>query len=286
MLNNNYKAIWEKLEASKKRPKYASEIITVNYDEFAADVEKQDDDFVNKIVNSLYKGDIYILKNGFPKIFMENLRDKVFKIWNSSETSFHKMVEGCPDFHRRQDEKIAKKYVFESIRHSYYWFHWNGDPMSVIPEINKRWRVLKFLGGLNKHTYEKNTPKDGVVDRFQVARYLPGIGKSETHSDPYQNQRFFISVFMSKKGLDYKKGGFYVVKENNQFEDVEKCVDIGDISIGYATVMHGVDIIDPDQKPNWLTKDGRWWLGLYSNSSDMVLKRAQGVKVKIPSKFA
>ena len=50
--------------------------------------------------------------------------------------------------------------------------------------------------------------------------------------------------------------------------------------------MHGVDTIDPDQKPNWLTKDGRWWLGLYSNSSDMVSKRAQGVKVKIPSKFA
>ena len=111
--------------------------------------------------------------------WFEKLRDKVFKIWNSSETNFHKMVEGCPDFHRKQDEKIAKKYVFESIRHSYYWFHWNGDPMSVIPEINKRWRVLKFLGGLNKHTYEKNTPKDGVVDRFQVARYLPGIGKSE-----------------------------------------------------------------------------------------------------------
>ena len=133
MLNNNYKAIWEKLEASKKRPKYASEIITVNYDEFAADVEKQDDDFVNKIVISLFKGDIYILKNGFPKVFMESLRDKVFKIWNSSETSFHKIVEGCPDFHRKQDEKIAKKYVFESVRHSYYWFHWNGDPMSVIP---------------------------------------------------------------------------------------------------------------------------------------------------------
>ena len=91
---------------------------------------------------------------------------------------------------------------------------------------------------------------------------------------------------MSKKGLDYKKGGFYVVKENNQFEDVEKYVVIGDISIGYATVMHGVDTIDPDQKPNWLTKDGRWWLGLYSNSSDMVSKRAQCVQVKIPSKFA
>ena len=77
MLNNKYKSIWEKLELSKKKPIYASEIITVNYDGFAVDVEKQDGDFVNKIGNSLYKGDIYILKNGFPKIFMEKLDVKI-----------------------------------------------------------------------------------------------------------------------------------------------------------------------------------------------------------------
>ena len=77
-------------------------------------------------------------------------------------------------------------------------------------------------------TFEKNTPKDGVVDRYQVARYLPGIGRSETHSDPYLNQRFFISAFMSKKGVDYQSGGFYVVKEGNKFMDLENNIDVGD----------------------------------------------------------
>ena len=51
-------------------------------------------------------------------------------------------------------------------------------------------------------------------------------------------------------------------------------------------LSNGVDIIDPDQKSNWFTKDGRWWLGLYSNSSDMVSKRAQGARANISSKFA
>jgi len=58
-------------------------------------------------------------------------------------------------------------------------------------------------------------------------------------------------------------------------------VDIGDISIGYATVMHGVDTVDPDKKADWLANDGRWWLGLYSNSTDMVSNRATGKKVSI-----
>ncbi len=281
MLINKYKKKWELLELSKKRPEYASKIISVDYEEFALNVEKQNDAFVDQVVNSIFNGDIYILKNAFSKNFIENLKNKVFKIWHSSEPSFHKMVEGCPDFHRKQDDEIAKKYVFESVRHSYYWFHWNGDPMGVIPEINKKWRVFKFLGGQNKNNFEKNTPRDGVVDRFQVARYLPGIGRSQTHSDPYQNQRFFISAYMSKKGVDYDKGGFYVVDNKKEFKDIEKYVDIGDISIGYATIMHGVDTVDPDKKTDWLAKDGRWWLGLYSNSTDMVSKRATGKKVNI-----
>ena len=278
---NKYKVFWDKVEALGERPKYASKIITINYDEFAEKVEKQEDNFVEEIVNSLFKGDIYILKNGFSKYFMNDLRDKVFKIWSSTEPSFHKMIEGCPNFHRKQDEEIAKKYVFMSVRHSYYWFNWNGDSMSVNSEINKRWRIFKFLGGLKKDSFEKNTPKDGIVDRYQVARYLPGIGRSETHSDPYQNQKFFISAFMSKKGLDYKSGGCYVVKPGDKLLDLENDLDIGDISLGYATVMHGVDTIDPEKKPNWSSKDGRWWLGLYSNSTDMVSKRATGQKVNL-----
>ena len=281
MILNKYKATWEKIEALKNRPKYASKIVKIDYDYFAKKVEEQSDDFVKRITKSLFDGDIYILKSGFSKDFMDDLKEKVYKIWSSSESSFHKMIEGCPNFHRKQDEEIAKKYVFMSVRHSYYWFNWNGDSMNVNSEINKRWRIFKFLGGLNKDAYEKNTPKDSIVDRYQVARYLPGIGRSETHSDPYQNQKFFISAFMSKKGFDYSKGGFYVVKSDDKFLDLEDDLDIGDICIGYATVMHGVNTIDPTKKPDWESKDGRWWLGLYSNSTDMVSKRATGQKVKL-----
>ena len=35
-----------------------------------------------------------------------------------------------------------------------------------------------------------------------------------------------------------------------------------------------------------LLKDGRWWLGLYSNSTDMVSKRAIGQKMNIPRNFS
>lgn len=281
---NNYRKAWEKIDFPETRPVYARHIVEMDYEAFEAKVIAQDSDFVNEVVESLYAGDIYLLKQGFPKKFMTDLLEKVYSIWSQTPSSFHKMLEGCPDYHRTQDEEAAKKYVFESVRHSYYWFHWNGDPMEVIPEIMKRWRIFKFLGGYRFDEYEKNTPKDGIVDRFQVARYLPGIGRSETHSDPYQNQKFFISAFMSKRGIGYEKGGFYVVGPGNRLVDLEDRIEIGDLSIGFATVMHGVDRIDPDKKPDWTKKDGRWWLGLYSNSTDHVENRATGQPVRVALK--
>lgn len=207
---------------------------------------------------------------------MSDLLEKVHVYWNSTPPGFHKMVEGCPDFHRIQDEKIAANYVFRSIRHSCYFFHWNGDPLGIFPPIMERWRLLKFMAGYRFDEYEYNTPKDGVVDRIQIAQYPPKVGISETHSDPWQNQKIFISAFMSERGIDYEAGGFYVIRRDSAMIDVELGIDVGDIGIGYATVMHGVDRIDPDKDYDWTSKAGRWWLGLYSNSSDMVKQRATG----------
>ena len=275
---NRFQRLWEAIERPETQPQYAREIITRDYGEFARAVAAQEPRFVESVVQSLYAGDLYVLKHGFPQRFMVDLLNKVHDYWGKTPASFHKMVEGCPDFHRIQDEQIAAKYVFKSVRHSCYFFHWNGDPLGMIPPIMERWRVFKVLGGFPADAYERHTPKDGVVDRIQIAQYPPKIGISETHSDPWKNQRTFISAFMSKRGVDYHAGGFYVVGPGNVFIDVEPAIDVGDIAIGYATVMHGVARIDPHQECDWSSKDGRWWLGLYSNSSDMVKERATGVR--------
>ncbi|MBL4818734.1 MAG: hypothetical protein JKY15_05830 [Deltaproteobacteria bacterium] len=278
---NRYNELWNKIDNEDTRPRFARHIIEMAYDEFEAKVLEQNPGFVKETVESLYSGDVYLLKNGFSKQFMERLIDKVFHVFQSGPSRFYKMLEGCPNFHRIHDEEASKKYIFQSVRHSYYWFPWNGDSMGVNQGIMKRWRIFKFLGGFRLDEYENNTPKDGVVDRFQVARYLPGIGRVETHSDPFQNQRFFISGFMSKRGVDYEKGGFYVVSPGNKLKDIEEFVDVGDISIGYATILHGVDLVDPGRPVDWAKNDGRWWFGVYSNSTDAVPNRAIGKPVRI-----
>ena len=37
----------------------------------------------------------------------------------------------CPNFWRRQSEKVAKKYSVKAIKHATYFFRWNKDPICV-----------------------------------------------------------------------------------------------------------------------------------------------------------
>ena len=135
--------------------------------------------------------------------------------------------------------------------------------------------------GLESNAYEQNTPKDGVVDRIQIAQYPSRIGFLEPHSDPYLHQRLFFSGYMTKRGVDYEVGGFYLVGQKDEVVEVENDINVGDIGIGYATVWHGVAPCNKDKEPNWNSIEGRWFLSMYSNASDEVKDRHTGHPVKL-----
>jgi hypothetical protein len=137
------------------------------------------------------------------------------------------------------------------------------------------------LSGQRFDEYCRNTPKDGVIDRIQVVRYPSGAGMLETHSDPYLHQRLIISGYMSKRGEDFETGGFYMVGPEDQRVDMEGAIDVGDMLVAYATVLHGVDTVDAHQPVRWDSMDGRWFLSMYSNASDEVQHRHTGYAVKL-----
>ena len=63
--------------------------------------------------------------------------------------------------------------------------------------------------------------------------------------------------------------------------EVEHRIDVGDLGIGYATVYHGVAPVNKHKDPDWSNiNDGRWFLGLYSNSSDLQKNRVTSSQIK------
>lgn len=272
---------WKRLEENEPQPTRYRGIVVMPWVDFAERVAEESEEFVQMLTRSLYSGDLWVLGKSFSPAFMYDLQERTAAWMATRPASFHKMLEGSPDFHRIIDEEAGKKYSFKCCKHAAYFYRWNNDPLGIWQAITERWRVAKMAMGLEANAYESNTPKDGVVDRIQIVRYPPAIGYLEPHSDPWMHNRLFFSSYMSQRGVDYHGGGFYAVDRQDRAHELESLIEVGDSTLGYATVVHGVAPCDRGKTPSWEEKDGRWFLSLYSNASDEVPNRHTGHPVKV-----
>ena len=62
------------------------------------------------LILKLYSGDVLILKKAVNKKYINELKKLV--TFSTKNLNFYKR-EGCPNFWRRQDENIAKKYLLK-----------------------------------------------------------------------------------------------------------------------------------------------------------------------------
>jgi len=263
-----FKKEWAAIEDDATRPRRMRSIVKIPFSEFKHKVLAQDKAFVKEIVHSIYAGDVLVLRGAYTPEFIEHMKTSTFEWGKKSESSFHKMFEGVPDFHRIIDASVTKNYAIEAIRHIYYFFPWNNDPCKLMDAIYEKWRVIKFVGGYDQDQYTKNTPKDGIIDRIVLAQYPPGTGELETHCDPFKYQRTIMGTKMSRRGIDYEVGGLYFVDSQDREIDLEDQIELGDMYLSYATVYHGVKMIDPHKQTDWNKINGRWFMGLYSAVSD------------------
>ena len=278
---NIYKSMWDKYEKEEELPMFYKNIVEIEFNEFEKKVYEGNKFFAEKLVKSLLDGDVYLLKNSFHKSFLDKLKRETISSWKSMKSEFHKIYEGCPNFYRNITDDLSGKYAFKQIKQTQYFFPWNDDFFDLYKETYKRWRVLKYLSGFYRDVWEKDTPKNGIVDRIQIVKYPPNSGLLELHQDPYIYQKFFISVYLSKKGEDYEDGGMYFINKKKEKFLFENLVDIGDMSFGFGTIFHGVDISKPPKKELQDYTSGRWFMGLYSTVSDYVKNRHTGKPANI-----
>lgn len=275
-MNTNW--IWRDLEKNKPLPSRVRNVTHMRWVDFL-DFSRGNAPDISCMVESLYAGDIILLRGAFSPEWMRELKRKTVEWCAARPPKFYKMLDGSPDFHRVIDHELGLKYAFRQCKHSAYFYNWNDDPLQIFYDIYERWSPLKELMGLRPNEYRDNAPRNGVVDRVQIVRYPPGAGYLEPHCDPHLHQRLFISAYMSKRGVDYEGGGFYLVGANNEKVDLEEQIEVGDIAIGYATVMHGVaPCVGPT---DWAKDDGRWFLSLYANATDYSTKRHTGAAARL-----
>ncbi len=284
---NIYKQKWNEEIALHGMPTFYKGLRKIQFLEFKNAIDNDDKEYIFKIINDLVQGKVVLLKYAFSEDFVSNLKKKVKHFWKTNPDTFYKMLEGCKDFHRIITPEKAKNYAVGAVKHATYFFPWNDDPCKINNDIFNRWGYIKKLSGLNFDEFQNNTPKDGRVDRIQIAVYPPGFGELETHTDPINTTPLAISgYFSSLKNGDFKSGGFYCVKENKEKINLETEIDVGDMGFFCATLKHGVTAIDKDiassdyNNHDWSKGSGRWFLGLYTNDSDEKKNRTTSISYK------
>ena len=255
------------IEAKKSFPSVFRKLIHIEYKEFISKILKKEPYFVRDVVENLYSGDMYIIKNSLSKNRVDHIINEIHKFTQASPSKFYKMLEGVPNFHRWIGKDLINSYSIKYTKHSTHIFQWNEDIADVRKIIMEVCKPIKYLAGLSYDEFKNNTPKDLVIERLQIARYPP-TGFIETHVDANTLLRLVISGYLTTKGIHYEKGGFYLVDKDDKKFDIEDQIQAGDIGLFYASVRHGLDMIDPDGIADIKKKDGRWWFGLNVHNSD------------------
>ncbi len=291
MLNKSLNKYWQQLEKKHSAPSYVKKIKDLEFVDLKSAVENKKEKYLKSIIRNMYvKKEAYILKNAAPKNFKKTIIELANNYKKKRKSSFHKMLNGTPNFHRIIDKKITKKYSLYAIKHSFYFYNWN-----IKTKLEKKlkegayrhWRYIKFLAGNNKKSFENNIPSDGQIDRLQVVRYPAGGGQLRDHVDPRKNQRVVTGLIMGKIGKDFQKGGFYFKSSKNKKINIEHRLDEGDAVIFYGSIAHGVQAVDSNEKLSWKSNKGRWFVGMFVNDSNHVKNRitAKDITGSIKKKF-
>ena len=274
-LSNPYSKLWLNLK-KEELPTRINKIIKCEKKEFERKFYNNPQN-CKELVESLLAGNVYVLKNCLIKEEVDKIIEDVSLKWKKGKFEFHKIFDGVPNFSRNVDETNNSKYACPFNRLSSYFFPFNEpkEKVKTFKYIYRTLRMIKYISGYDEKIWEKNIPSNGIVDRLQVSCYPDTTGSMDLHQDPIAVQKFFISAYLSKKGVNYEEGGIYCLNKNNKKVDLEQNIDVGDFSIGLATIMHGVDKIKTSQKNKVLGEhEGRWWLGIYTVQTDYLKKRA------------
>ena len=257
------KDIWSRQDSPVDR---FSLIKKIKYKDLLDIFQRGDFASFEMIVRQLAEGSFLVIQECFSNDEIEFLKNIGNQLMNSRKSEFFKMDRKIPNFWRDITSEHSHKYGVPVVKKSMYFFHWNGEE-ELFNLINQRWDIIKILGGRESSFGKSTLPEDGFIDRIQLVEYPAGSGYLAAHQDPDHNQKCFISGYMSKIGVDFKSGGFWALNIKNEKINLENEIEIGDMGIGSAKIVHGVDKIDNAKTSK------RWFLGLYTNDSDCVKNR-------------
>jgi hypothetical protein len=225
----------------------------------------KDDFFSNKKILKIRKlvlnGNILVLKSAFKKEKLRKIYRNIFK--NSKRSSKNtKMIEGIKNIFYKSNAVGKGNYTTND--YSWYFFPWNEDKFGLVDLVQRYFDQVILLNGYKVETIKKNTPKNGILQRFHLMHYPFYKGHISAHTDPTNVTKITCGIYISSFKLDYDFGGFYVINSRLKKIYVDHKINSGDLILFYNGLIHGVDptSVKNKTKKNKDKINGRTFLNL------------------------
>jgi hypothetical protein len=226
---------------------------------FLDDIAKavSDEAQIARMRADILAGDVYIAKNFMSKQRVLEIRSYLEGIGRSSLPNYQRIEPACPNFHRI-DRWDPRSYVKACI-HSFSFFPWNHDVFGFFELFRPVYQLKNLVSDLPKDSFLGTEPERGCTARLSFQYYPRGIGGINRHEDPFDYHQITVpAMLMSKKGVDFQEGGVFVERSDGERVNLDDYCDYGDVVYFNAQCTHGVQRIDPDAEPDWLSQQGRW----------------------------
>tara|TARA_B110000027_G_scaffold131706_1_gene156476 strand:- start:1466 stop:2251 length:786 start_codon:yes stop_codon:yes gene_type:complete len=216
---------------------------------------------ISYIRNSVIDGNIVVLKSAFKKKMIRDLFKKIYKDSKRPQKNT-KMLEGIKNIYYRSNSSGQGGY--STFDHNWYFFPWNSDKYGLVDMVQKYFDRVILFNEYKIEKIKKNTPKDGIVQRFHLLYYPLKKGHISAHKDPTNITKITCGIYITSFKDDYDEGGFYVLNKNNTKEFVDHKINSGDLILFYNGLVHGVEkiLLKENTKKNKDKINGRVFLNL------------------------
>jgi len=225
-----------------------------NHDQIFEDIN-----FLIEVRNNIKNDVIYVVENYIEITFINELKKYLQQVGASSIPNYYPIEKDSKNTHRinKWDERAYVKGCF----HQFVFYPWNQDYFNLFEKFKTIFQVKNLISGNEINKFIGDKTEHECIPRLAFQFYPKGIGGLNRHRDPVDFHQLTVPIMtMTQKGIDFLTGGAYIENEDGNKLYIDDITKPGDIVYFNANMIHGVDIIDPGSKENWLSFEGRWML--------------------------
>jgi hypothetical protein len=223
-----------------------------------------DADRIAELRAEILDGTVVIARSAIDRGLVADLVEYLTRVGRNSLPTYAPIEIGASNFHRLNNSD-ERSYV-EGSFHQFVFYPWNQDVFDLFAVTQDLFRFKSALSGMPPDLYLGREGHDGIVARLPVQFYPSGSGYMNRHQDPVGSHQLTVpTVTLSTKGVDFESGGLFVEDSEGRRCEVDDLTSPGDAVFVDARLVHGVDLVDSGDEPDWLSFHGRWSMLIATN---------------------